>query len=86
MRYRESFYKWGITEIAADRAMDYDLFYRLHDSERGNRQVMYVGFDNSGTLIEVGVELYPDGQEDWAFHARKADKHSREIFRILFIL
>lgn len=81
MKYRESFYKWGVTEEAADAAIDRELWYQLHDSERGNAQIMYVGFDKSGTLIEVGVELYPGDQEDWLFHARQASRRSKRMLK-----
>ncbi|HEY9867862.1 MAG TPA: hypothetical protein V6D08_01535 [Candidatus Obscuribacterales bacterium] len=78
MKYRASFYEHGCTEDIADHVIDYGLWYQLHDSERGNEQVMYVGWDMQGEqLWEVGIELYPEGEEDWAFHAQPATAHSR---------
>ena len=79
MRYRKSFYDHGCTQEIADHVIDYGLWYQLHDSSRGNEQVMYVGWDKyGGRLWEVGIELYPEGQEDWAFHAREATAHSKK--------
>ena len=72
MKYRDSFYKWGVTEKEADHVIAYDVSYQIQDSERGNKQYMWVGFNSSGDLLEVAIELYPEGEEDWAFHARKA--------------
>lgn len=73
MRYRKTFYRHGCTEKIADQVIDYGVWYQLHDSERGNEQVMYIGWDNEGDkLWEIGIELFPNGQEDWAFHAQEA--------------
>lgn len=67
----------GCTEVIADHVIDYGLWYQLHDSENGNEQVMYVGWDQHGTnLWEIGVELYSLWQDDWAFHASPATAFS----------
>ncbi len=81
MRYRDSFYHWGVTEQEVDQVIAQDVFYRIHDSERGNPQYMYVGFTLSGKLIEVGIEVYLEGEEDWAFHARTAGVRARKFWR-----
>ena len=79
MKYRKSFYDHGCTEKISDHVIDYGLWYQLHDSERGNEQVMYVGWDDNGDkLWEVGIELYQEGQDDWAFHAQEATPYSRK--------
>jgi|GEM_PF-2838895 len=79
MRYRRSFYDHGCTEEIADHVIDYDLWFQLHDSERGHRQVMYVGWDKNGhQLWEVDIELYSEGQDDWAFHGYEATAYSRK--------
>lgn len=80
MRYRRSFYKWGITEREADHVIAQDVCYRMHDSKRGNQQYMFVGFTLAGDLIEVGIEVYPEGEEDWAFHARKAGREAQQVW------
>ena len=73
MKYRDSFYKNGCTEEIADYVLDTDRWYELHQSTWGNDQVMYVGWDMvNGKLWEIGVELYPEGQDDWCFHADEA--------------
>ena len=79
MKYRDSFFKHGCTEEIADYVIDFGLWYQIHDSERGNEQVMYVGWDPLGDgLWEIGIELCPEGEEDWAFHAQTARKQSLE--------
>lgn len=41
---------------------------------------MYVGWDQIGNKIwEVGIELYPEGKDDWAFHALQATAYSRKM-------
>ena len=78
MKYRDSFYEHGCTKEVADYVIDYGLWYQLHDSTRDNEQVMYVGWDQYGDkLWEMGIELYPDGQDDWVFHARQATAYSK---------
>ncbi len=40
---------------------------------------MYLGWDKYGDkLWEIGIELYPEDKDDWAFHAREATAHSRK--------
>ena len=79
MKYRQSFYDHGCTDEIADQVIDYGLWYQMHESERGNEQVMYVGWDQNGDMLwEIGIELYPEGEEDWAFHAQEATPHSRK--------
>jgi hypothetical protein len=78
MKYRKSFYNHGCNKEIADQVLNYGLWYQLHDSLRGNEQVMYVGWDSAGNkLWEIGIELYPEGEEDWAFHAQQATAHSK---------
>lgn len=78
MKYRKTFYKHGCAEEIADHVIDYGLWYQLHDSNSGNEQVMYVGWDKQGDkLWEIGIELYPEGKTDWAFHGREATAYSR---------
>ncbi len=82
MKYRRSFYTHGCTKEIVDYVINYGLWYQLHDSPRGNEQVMYVGWDCLGNKIwEIGIELYPDGEEDWAFHAQQATVYSRSKVR-----
>ena len=69
MRYRESFYKCGVTEDEAEQALKWDICYPIHDGPRGNKQLLYVGVTETGKLLEIGVEV--DYEEEWAFHARK---------------
>ena len=78
MKYRDSFYDHSCTEEIADHVIDGGLWYELHESPRNNDQVMYVGFDAEGTLWEIGIELFPNNEEDWAFHADKATAKSIE--------
>jgi hypothetical protein len=83
MKYRKSFYDHGCTKEIADHVIDYGLWYQLHDSPRNNEQVMYVGWDRLGNqLWEIGVELYPEGLEDWAFHGQQATFYSRRMVRL----
>ena len=78
MKYRKSFYGHGCTEEIADHVIDYGLWYQLHDSKHGNEQVMYIGWDQRGDkLWEIGIELYPENKDDWAFHAQQATAYSR---------
>jgi len=81
MRYRDSFYDWGISEREADQVIAQDVCYRIHDGERGNAQYMYVGYTLDGRLIEVGIESYPEGEDDWMFHARKAGPEARKVWK-----
>ena len=78
MRFRSSFYEHGVTEQEAYEVMAYRLWVQICDSERGNEQVMYVGWNQTGRLLETGVELYPEGEEDWASHARRASEFYRK--------
>lgn len=79
MKYRKSFYDHGCTEKIADHVLNYGLWYQLHDSEPGHEQVMYVGWDkDGGNLWEIGVELYPEGHDDWIFHGQEAGVYSRK--------
>jgi len=83
MQYRDSFYNHDCTEEIADHVIVYGLWYQLHDSPNGNEQVMYVGWDKDGNHIwEIGVELNPEGHEDWAFHAQVATSFSRKKVRL----
>lgn len=83
MKYRKSFFDHGCTELIADHVIDYGLWYQLHDSERENEQVMYVGWSINGErLWEVGIELYPEDQDDWAFHAQEATAYSRNQVKL----
>jgi hypothetical protein len=78
MKYRKSFYGHGCTEKIADYVIDYGLWYQLHNSTRDNEQVMYIGWDQHGDrLWEIGIELYPEGQDDWAFPASDATAFSK---------
>lgn len=78
MKYRKSFYDHGCADEIADFVINYDLWYQLHDSPAGNEQVMYVGWDKYGDkLWEVGVELFSENEEDWAFHAQAATRFTR---------
>ena len=80
MKYRDSFYKHGCTETIADYVIDFGLWYELHDSDRGNNQVMYVGWDELGNqLWEIGIELCSENEDDWAFHAQLASKKSKDM-------
>jgi hypothetical protein len=77
MKYRKSFYEHGCTEEIAEYVLMFDLWYSLHASERHHEQVMYVGWDQQGKkLWEIAIELYPNGREDWAFHAKSATVRS----------
>lgn len=83
MKYRLSFYEHGCKEEYVDQVMEYDRWYALHESERHNPQVMFVGWDNSGnTLWEIGVEYFPEGEEDWAFHAQPATTFSKNQVKL----
>lgn len=82
MKYRPSFYEHGCREEYVDQVMEYNRWYELHDSERHNPQVMYVGWDDSGKLWEIGIEWYPEGQEDWAFHAQPATEFSKKKVKL----
>lgn len=83
MKYRDSFYDHGCTPEIADDVLEYDLWYQLTDSPRGHEQVMYVGWDANGDqLWEIGIELYPEGEEDWAFHAQPATAFSKKRVRL----
>jgi hypothetical protein len=83
MKYRNSFYDHDCTEEIADHIIDSGLWYQLHDSSRGNEQVMYVGWDKHGErLWEIGIELHPENEEDWAFHAQDATAYSRNKVRL----
>lgn len=83
MKYRKSFYDHGCTEAIADHVIDYGLWYQLHDSERGNEQVIYVGWDTDGeNLWEVGIELYPEGLDDWVFHAQEATAYAKKQVKL----
>jgi hypothetical protein len=42
---------------------------------------MYVGFTLSGKLVEVGIEVYPEGEEDWVFHARTAGVKAKKFWQ-----
>ncbi len=42
---------------------------------------MYVGYTLGGRLIEVAIEIYPEGEDDWMFHARKAGPVARRFWK-----
>jgi hypothetical protein len=80
MKYRQSFYKWDATEEDADYVIACDVSYRIQDSERGNAQYMFVGFNPAAVLMEVAIEIYPGDEPDWAFHAKKAGVTSKKYW------
>ncbi len=49
------------------------------DSERGNSRVLLIGFNFSGQLLEVGVEVFSETHVH-VFHGDKASKHNSELF------
>lgn len=53
--------KHGLTRDEADEILDTDLKMEepMSDSERGNARVMLIGFNFSGQLLEIGVEVSP---------------------------
>ncbi len=81
----ESLDGWGITTEQVDYVLaQYNQGTELTkpiefgESDNGNSTVLYVGFDQFGELLEVGVEYLDD--MDWVYHARKAISSNRDKY------
>lgn len=52
--------------------------FSLQDSKEGNDCEMYVGFTDSGCLLEIGVEYLDDS--DHCFHGQVVSPKFRKLF------
>jgi hypothetical protein len=52
-------------------------------SIRGNDRLMFVGFDTSGRLLEIGVEYFDDMGVELIFHGDDATPRYRKLFERL---
>lgn len=64
-----------------DEVIGFGKAVDLETSITGQEQVMYVGWDYLGNLLEVAV-AYPENEEEFAFHARRASKKYRDIITL----
>jgi uncharacterized DUF497 family protein len=64
-----------VDDVLVSSSIDFDM----EPGHGGNNRVMFVGFTNSGRLLEVGVE-YIDFCNEHVFHAMNATRRYRILF------
>lgn len=76
----ENLRKHNVTPQEADQVLDSrNLSTRIFDlapARNGNERVMFVGFTQEGRLLEIGVEIISD-EDEQVFHGLDATKQYR---------
>lgn len=54
-------------------ASDLTYYEELKPSERGNDRLMFVGWTQSGRILEVGIEYFDGDDREHVFHAMDAN-------------
>lgn len=76
----ESLQRHGVTPEEADEVVAFGKWVEMTPSERGNDQLMFVGFTGEGRLVEVGVEYFDAEDREHIFHA---DDATQQYARLL---
>ena len=80
-RYLDS--EWAernITRKDIDYVLRSPVWEDMGPSHRGNDRLMFVGFDSSGRLLEVGLEYINDEDVEFIFHANYATPQYENLY------